>query len=124
MRFKRFFWYCVGGGLAFVTDASLLFIFTEYGHIWYLFSAILSFIIAAVVNYLFQRLVTFKDRKQDFKKQFLSFLLVAVVGIVLNTVLLYVQVEFLGLWYMLAKAIAAVIVLLWNFVMNKYVTFK
>ena len=116
--------YSVGGAAAFVVDATLLYVFTEYANIWYLTSSILSFLIASIVNYVYQRLVTFKHSGTNIKKQYLSFLLIAAVGLGLNTLLLWVQVELLGLWYMLAKAIAAVIVLVWNFEMNKYFTFK
>ncbi len=123
-RFQQFLKYCIGGGLAFITDAGLLFVFTEYGHLWYLFSATLSFSIAAVVNYSFQYFVTFKDTRGEIKKQFAMFLFIAVVGLALNNSLLYIQVEWLGFWYMLAKAVAAVIVLIWNFLMNKHITFK
>jgi putative flippase GtrA len=124
LRFKQFFLYCVGGGLAFVTDAGLLFVFTEYGHIWYLFSATLSFLISGVVNYSFQYFITFKGQGGELKKQAGIFLLVALVGLAINNSLLYLQVEVFGLWYMAAKAIAAVVVLIWNFFMNKRFTFK
>ncbi len=124
VRFQQFIKYCAGGGLAFVTDAGLLFIFTEYGHLWYLISATFSFLIAAVVNYSFQYFVTFKDNRGQIKKQFTLFVIIAAVGLAINNSLLYIQVEWFGLWYMLAKVIAAVIVLIWNFMMNKYYTFK
>jgi putative flippase GtrA len=123
-RFQQFIKYCVGGGLAFVTDAGLLFVFTEYFGIWYLFSATLSFLISGVVNYSFQYFVTFKGQGGELKKQAGIFLLVALVGLVINNSLLYLQVEVFGLWYMAAKAIAAVVVLIWNFLMNKRFTFK
>jgi putative flippase GtrA len=123
-RFQQFLKYCIGGGLAFVTDAGLLFVFTEYCGIWYLFSATLSFLIAAVVNYFFQYFVTFRGHGGEAKKQFGTFLIISAVGLAINNGLLYLQVEVFGLWYMLAKAIAAVIVLIWNFFMNKHVTFR
>jgi putative flippase GtrA len=102
----------------------LLFVFTEYCGVWYLFSATLSFLAAAVVNYSFQYFITFKGHGGELKKQFTTFVIIAAVGLLINNSLLYIQVEWLGLWYMLAKAIAAGVVLIWNFFMNKYVTFN
>jgi len=125
LRWQQFFNYCIGGGFAFIVDAGLLFVFTEFCGLWYMLSATLSFLIAAVVNYSWQRLVTFRQLKSDkVMKQFLMFSLIAVVGLLINNSMLYILVEFCGFWYMLAKAAAAIVVLIWNFIANKKITFK
>ncbi len=123
-RYRQFLKYCIGGGIAFVIDVSLLYIFTEFCGIWYLLSATLSFCISGIFNYLFQKFITFKSENKKYLKQFSIFILIALVGLLINNFILYVLVEYFGIWYLLAKAAAAVVVLIWNFIANKKVTFK
>ena len=81
---SRFIKYCVGGGFAFLADLSLLYVLTEYFGFWYLWSATLSFIISAMVNYAIQKYWTFKNNDQTIAKQFFSFLAIQLVGLGLN----------------------------------------
>lgn len=138
----QFFKYCVGGATAFVVDFSLLYIFTELIGIWYLWSATLSFIIAALVNYFIQRFWTFKSKEKKAVRQFLLFLSVQIVGLFINNTTLYVLVEYVGTlipvlggfalyliglkisWYLLAKGFASIIVLIWNFWASKMFVFN
>ena len=123
-RLQQFFLYCLGGGLSLIIDLSGLYIFTEYFKIWYLLSATMSFIIAATFNYLFQKFITFKSTDKNIARQFIMFVIVAVVGLLLNNSLLYLLVELAGVWYIFAKIVAAALVLIWNFIANKKFTFK
>ena len=123
-QIKQFFLYCVGGGLAFIIDVGGLYVFTEYLKIWYIFSATLSFILAAIFNYLFQRFITFKSVDKNISRQFILFVIVAAIGLLINNTLLYLLVELAGIWYIFAKVLTAAIVLVWNFFVNKKFTFK
>ena len=120
----QFFKYCVGGGIAFIVDFSLLYIFTEYAGFWYLWSATLSFAVAALVNYLIQRFWTFKSKEKRAVRQFLLFMAVQIVGLFINNTTMYSLVEYLGLWYIFSKAVAAIIVLIWNFWASKMFVFN
>lgn len=121
---SRFIRYCIGGGFAFLVDLSLLYILTEYVRLWYLYSATLSFVVTAMVNYTIQKYWTFKNSERKIGQQFLSFLIIQVIGLLLNNLTLYIFVEFVGLWYMLAKILAAGLVLIWNYWAGKKFVFK
>jgi len=123
-QIKQFFLYCIGGGFAFIIDVGGLYVFTEYLKIWYIFSATLSFILAAIFNYLFQRFITFKSVDKNISRQFILFVIVAAIGLLINNTLLYLLVELAGIWYIFAKVLTAAIVLVWNFFVNKKFTFK
>ena len=123
-RLRQFLLYCLGGGLAFIIDVGGLYVFTEYLKIWYIFSATLSFILAAIFNYLFQRFITFKSVDKNISRQFILFVIVAAIGLLINNTLLYLLVELAGIWYIFAKVLTAAIVLVWNFFVNKKFTFK
>ncbi|OGG92489.1 hypothetical protein A3H03_03285 [Candidatus Kuenenbacteria bacterium RIFCSPLOWO2_12_FULL_42_13] len=121
---SRFIKYCVGGGFAFLADLSLLYVLTEYFGFWYLWSATLSFIISAIVNYAIQKLWTFKDKNKAVTKQLLAFLSIQIVGLGINNLTLYCLVEFFELWYIIAKIFAAGIVLIWNYQVGKALVFR
>ncbi len=123
-KFHQFLKYCIGGGLAFFVDIVGLYVFTEFFGFWYILSATLSFILAAIFNYLYQRFITFKSQDKNYTKQFILFVVIALVGLLINNSILYILVESFGIWYMFAKAFAAAIVLIWNFWANKKFTFK
>lgn len=123
-RFEEFWLYSVGGAMAFVVDFGLLFVLTEYVGLWYLVSTTISVIVAIVVNYSWQRKVTFKSIGKGVVNQFSKFVVISLVAIGLNIVLMYLLVDRAGLWYLLAKIFVTIIVWFWNFLGNKHFTFK
>ena len=121
---QQFFKYCVGGGTAFIVDFGLLYFLTEYANLWYLWSANFSFIVAALVNYLIQRFWTFQSTEAKALRQFFIFLAVQMVGLFINNTIMYTLVEYFSIWYILSKAIAAAIVLIWNFWASRMFVFN
>jgi putative flippase GtrA len=121
---RLFLGYFIIGGVATIIDMGLLFIFVEYFKIWYIYSSIMSFMIAAIFNFSMNKYFNFRNKSNKIFVQFVMFALVALVGVILNTILLYILVEFVKLWYMIAKIITAAIVLFWNYNINKRFTFK
>jgi len=121
---KLFFKYCIGGGMAAVVDIILLYIFTEYLGVYYLFSAAISFLCAAIVNYSFNKRFTFQNESKKIVQQFFLFLSVVFVGECLNLSIMYFLVTFFDIWYIVAKFISIGIVLSYNFTCNKKITFE
>ncbi len=121
---SQFLKYAFGGAVAFVVDVSLLYILTDVAGLWYLWSATFSFTVAAFVNYLFQRFWTFKSQERRVVRQFLTFLSLQLVGLFINNSMMYLTVEYLGVWYLVAKAFAALVVLIWNFWSSKVFVFN
>ncbi len=123
-RYRQFLTYSVGGIIASIIDFGLLYSLTEFVGLWYLASASIAVLLAATFNYLWQRNVVFNKSGQSMLGQAFRFIIISGIAILLNIALLYVAVDMLGLWYMLAKVIVTGIVLIWNFLGNKYYTFK
>lgn len=121
---KQFLKFCVVGTVGTAIDFGLLYILVEFSNIWYLLAATISFIVAVINNYIFNKIWTFENKDSNFLKQFVQFLVVSVVGLGLNVLILYILVEFAGIWYILAKVLATGVVLIWNFFANKYWTFR
>ena len=53
--------YLIAGGIATVVDLGLLYFFTDKLNIWDLYSAIISFVLALGVSFIFQKFWVFRD---------------------------------------------------------------
>jgi len=111
-------------GIATLIDLFFLWFFTEVTGIFYLFSAVLAFLIGTTVNYSLNRAWTFKGTKTSRAKGFVSFTTIGGIGLVLTIALMALFVEIFGLHYLIARIIAAFLVLIWNFSMNSVFTFR
>ena len=120
---KLFVKYCIVGGTAAVIDFSILFIFTDFLNFHYLISATIAFIVSALTNYSLNREWTFRSNGKK-RRQLPIFFTIATIGLILNNSIMCFSVEILSLWYIWAKVIATGIVLLWNFLCNRYITFN
>lgn len=131
MKLWNFFWnnrvqfakYCVVGATAAVVDFGLLYILTDLVSVHYLLSNTLSFIAAALVNYYLNRKWTFRSTGQK-RKQLPIFFTVATAGLFINDGIMFLGVEYLTLHYLWAKVVATGIVTVWNYLGNKFFTFK
>ena len=123
--FLQFFRYIFVGGASFVTDYVLLHIITEAG-VHYLISGVVSFIAGLCVNYGLSKLLVFSNKAsgKEKAKEFTVFAVIAVFGLAITEGLMWLFTEKLSWYYMLSKAVAAAIVLFWNFFMKKLLLFK
>ncbi len=123
--FLQFFRYIFVGGASFVTDYILLHVITETG-IHYLVSGAVSFIAGLCVNYWLSKLLVFskKTTGAEKAKEFTVFAIIAVLGLALTELLMWLFTEKLGWYYMISKAVAAIIVLFWNFFMKKILLYR
>lgn len=124
-KYKTGVKYIISGGTAAVIDLGLLYIFTDIVGIWYLFSAIISFVFSLLTSFLLHKFWTFRENSlKRMKKQFIFFTSLAIFNLGINTILMYVAVEIFGVWYMLSQFCIMGVIALMNFVINKTITFK
>ena len=84
----------------------------------------LGFALAATNNYLWNRWWTFQSSSQEIAREYTSFVLIALIGLGLNNLIIYLLHEKLHLHFYLSKLIAIGCVTLWNFTMNYVFTFR
>ena len=112
----QFFRYIFVGGTAFVIDFGLLYVFTTYLGIYYLISAVLSFLISVLVNYVMSTKWVFnQDNINNKLVEFNLFILISTIGLVFTEIILYLLTDMCGIYYMISKIIASILVLFWNF---------
>lgn len=121
----QFFRYVIVGGFSFIIDYGLLYFLTEYANFHYILSATISFIAGLVVNYILSTKWIFrKSRLKNTALEFIIYGIIGIVGLILNNILLYAFTDFLHIYYMISKLIAAVLVMGWNFVGRRIILFK
>lgn len=121
---NKFFKYCFFGGLAALIELGSFFAFTEFNLINYFFAAPISFALAAIANYFLQRKFTFKNKYSKKHKQFTVFFVIALGGLAINWTATVIGVELFALWPTLAKFIAILVALGYNYSLNSKLTFK
>ncbi len=116
--------YVICAGVATGVDMLLLYVLTEFWSLHYQASAMCGYFAGMVTNYSLNKRYTFNNTSTAYVHQFAIFSLVAGVGLVLNQGVLFLCVEYLGLWYMYAKVCAVGFVALWSFVGHRTFTFR
>lgn len=82
----------------------------------------LGFIVGALINYFLNYHYTFASTRSH-RDTMIKFGIVALVGAIANSAVMHVALTWLGLYYLLAQILATIIVLVWNFSVNKLWTF-
>ena len=116
----QFMKFGVVGAIAFCIDYGLLAFCTEVLGINYLISATIGFAVAVVFNYCASMRFVF-EHKEDMsrRKEFVIFVVLSVIGLLINNGCMWAGVELLGIHYLIVKIGATVIVALWNFITRK-----
>ena len=117
---EQIFKFGIVGVLATVIDYGVMVALTELAFCPYLISNCISFSVAVIFNYICSILWVFDvDKKQDKFKNFVIFMVLSILGLGINQVLMWLCVEKLNIYYMIAKIIAAAFVMVFNFVTRK-----
>jgi len=123
-NFWPFIKYCIVGATGTFVDLFFLYVLVEYANLPVLTSTTISFILAVINNFVLNKIWTFQNKSKNYRKLFIKFLIVSVIGLGLTVACMYIFVHILFIWYMLAKIITSIVVLTWNFFGNKMWTFR
>ena len=116
----QFMKFGIVGVIAFVIDYGFMVLLTEVFGVPYLISTTVSFIISVIFNYFASMRFVFK-RKDDMsrRREFIIFVVLSVIGLVINDVFMWSMVDFLFIDYRISKIVVTFIVAVWNFVTRK-----
>ncbi|MGO9378765.1 MAG: glycosyltransferase [Dissulfurispiraceae bacterium] len=123
-KYAVFLKYAVVGCTGTAIDVGSLYLFVEFLHIHLLLATAMSFTLAVINNFALNKYWTFQYRSGNIRKQLIKFLIVSITGLVLTELSMALLVYNLKIWYMASKLITSGLVLMWNFLANKYWTFK
>lgn len=108
------------GVICFGIDYGLMILLIELSGLDYLLSSGISFGVSVVVNYFLSMRFVFTSKEKNSKaKEFVIFVVLSVMGLLLTIVLMRLSVENLGFHYMQSKIVITGIVMAFNFVTRK-----
>lgn len=83
----------------------------------------IGFILAATNNYVWNRIWTFQSQNLEVAREYISFIVISLIGLGLNNLIIYLVHEKLHFNFYLSKIIAIGCVTIWNFSLNYVFTF-
>ena len=116
----QIFNFCVIGGIATLIDFAFLYIFRDIFKFGLIISNCLSFTLSVIFNYYASVKYVFdvtKDKRNS--KYFILFILFSVIGLGLNSLILWIFTNLFNIHYMISKIIATIFVMVFNFVTRK-----
>jgi putative flippase GtrA len=125
-RHRKVTKFLISGGTAAFVDLVILYFLTDILGWWYLLSAVIAFLVAFGVSFNLQKRWTFRDYSDDrFFRQLVLYLSFSLfVNLILNTFLLYLFVDFLGVWYLLSQVIVSLLIAVLSFFVYGKLIFK
>lgn len=126
----------VVGALNTLIDAGILNLLSAWSGVYsgtpIIFYNSIGFSVAVVNSYFWNKYWTFASRDTQYGREFTQFVIVSVIGLVLNTGFVYLLTTFVSppatlapqVWENIAKAIATLLALAWNFAGYKFIVFR
>ncbi|MBT4516825.1 GtrA family protein [bacterium] len=121
---RQFIKFSLIGVLNTIVDFVAYVFFTRVIHWHYLLAAFLAFLLAVTSSFLLNRYWTFKLEHKLSAKEYSKFILVAAGGLLLTMIFLYILVDKFFWHDLWAKLFTIIIVINWNFWLQKFWTFK
>jgi len=121
--FKQFLCFAAVGAVGTLFHYAILIIMVNGLNLHPVIGSAAGFTVGALINYSLNYRITFRSNRSH-RTAMPRFYLVAVIGLGINSLVLYILNVSLGFYYLLAQIITTGIVLLSNFILNKIWTFK
>jgi dolichol-phosphate mannosyltransferase len=116
--------YLFAGGLSFITNIGLLFVFTAYLNLWYLTASTFAFIISVIVSFLAQKYITFRDISTNrITYQMTQYIAIAIFNVIANAIIVFILVDFIRIIPLLAQIISAGFIAVWSLFVYRFIIF-
>ncbi len=120
LKFLRF---CIVGVSGTVIDFGLTWLCKEVFKIPKFIANAIGFVVAATNNYILNRIWTWGSTNDQVGVEYTKFFVVSLIGLGINTLILFIFNEKLKWNFYLSKVFATGVVMLWNFFANNFFTF-
>lgn len=124
-KYETFIKFCIVGSIGVFVNMGFLYFLTEYLKIFYLISSFIAIEISILSNFMLNDNWTFKQHKnKSFIERLITYEAISLFGVGIQITLLYIFTDVIGIYYMISNLLAIPVTLSWNFLMNKFVTWK
>lgn len=106
-----------------IIDWGIFYLLNHY-MVYYLTAKVMSFSVAVINSFIWNRRWTFRSQDPNRNKEFIKFLLISLVGLTINALIMYVAVSVYGTRKIVGLIFATGITTSWNFLANKFYTFR
>ncbi|HNS16831.1 MAG TPA: GtrA family protein [Bacteroidales bacterium] len=120
----KFFKFGVVGVSGIAVDFGMTYLCKEVLKIQKYVSNAIGFTTAASTNYLLNRIWTFQSTDPAIFLQYSRFLMISLIGLGINTLVLWILVSRYHKRFYLSKLAAVAVVMIWNFLANYFFTFQ
>ena len=119
----KFLRFCVVGASGTAIDFGLTWLCKEIFKIPKFIANAIGFVVAATSNYILNRIWTWGSTNENVGAEYTKFFIVSLIGLGINTLILYILNEKLKWNFYLSKVFATGVEMVWNFLANNYFTF-
>ncbi len=120
----KFIKFCLVGSLGLFIDFSSTYFLKEKWHFNKYLANSIGFCLAVLNNYVLNKFWTFQDINPEFLSQGTKFLVISIIGLLLNNQIIYLLINKGKYSFYFSKLIAILIVVFWNFLANYLYTFS
>ena len=120
----KFLKFGVVGFTGVVVDFGLTYLFRNIFKVNQYLSNAIGFMVAASSNYILNRVWTFKSSNPKVMVEYGEFLLISLIGLGINSLILWILVSKFKWHFYFSKLIAIAITTVWNFIANLLFTFN
>jgi len=114
--------FLIVGTLAFFVDYGVLWALVEVLKVNYLIASAISFAVSVIFNYVLSTYWVFDCKEKGSKAgTFFVFVLLSICGLLLNLAIMWLSVDVLQIYYLIAKIGATGIVMVYNFFTRKLI---
>lgn len=121
---SRFIKFAVVGSSGLLIDFGITYLLKEKLKLYKFLASSIGFILAASSNYIFNRIWTFHSTNPLILFEYSSFLIISVIGLLINNLVLWIFNENFKINFYFSKIIATLVTTVWNFTANFYITFN
>lgn len=122
-RFRNLILYGIIGSFTASLDAIVFAILSNYLGIYYLLANCISVLVGISTSFVLNRKYNFKVNDKV-RQRFITFLSVGLLGLCLSNLLLWIGHDCLGMSMIPTKLGSIVIVVIFQYLLNKFVTFR